>query len=95
MKTLFLIVLLLLVNPALAWENPPAAYTGYYGGRLQVVSVPFNEVLRHCPGTGRAWACSYRSAGSCRVVLPSDLDAATVASLRAHEMAHCNGWAHR
>lgn len=75
------------------WENPPDSMTRY-AGRLTVHRVPFNDILKHCPKTGRAWACSYRSRGSCRIYIPSDLQQSVTESLYRHEVAHCSGWNH-
>ena len=77
---------------ALAWENPPPMAP--YQGKLSIISVPFLQVLRYCPGSGRAWACSYRGRDGCRIVLPNDLTPEIIASLKAHELAHCSGWRH-
>ena len=85
---------------------PPAQYAGK--SRIPIVErrAPISEVPTICAiaaggssgvpaGSIRGTyvlACSIVREGVCYMLLPQGLNAETVATLRAHETGHCNGW---
>jgi hypothetical protein len=74
--------------------EPPARYDHPYAGPVVERVVPEVEVHSLCMSMGSdaiGTACSWRSKGTCYIVLPSDARA-PVATFRRHEIAHCNGW---
>jgi hypothetical protein len=74
--------------------EPPAQYNHPYNGPVVERVLPEAEVRTLCMSAGTdlfATACSWRSNGTCYIVLPKD-GRVPVANFRRHEIAHCNGW---
>jgi hypothetical protein len=101
----FLLVLLLLTSCvipipiAIPYVNvaklePPAQYNHPYDGQVVERVITLAEVRTLCMSMGTpldTLACSWRSDGTCYIVLPSD-GMAPLDTYRRHEIAHCNGW---
>jgi hypothetical protein len=76
-------------------EQAPAQFNHAYRGHLTVHYGTQEEVHARCGFNARA--CAMPRGGSCSIYLPVSTPMASpeiLAALRAHEIAHCNGWRH-
>lgn len=80
-------------------RKPPPEYSGPYTGKLTERLVPLVEIGGACSALGTktlyAWGCAQRRDGACLIFLPAigpGVTSALQEQIRAHELAHCNGW---
>jgi hypothetical protein len=77
-------------------QMPPASFNHAYRGRLAVRQGTEAQIHQWCHSYF-ARACATPGNGSCTVYLPAPSPGGApeiYAALRAHEIAHCNGWRH-
>jgi len=71
--------------------EPPPQYVHPYHGQVIEHRVSQAELVALCHGPANG--CSWVNAGVCHIALPSDeKDRRLIASMRRHEVGHCNGW---
>ena len=74
--------------------EPPARYDHPYHGQVIEHVMSPAQVAMLCASHGAFGnGCSWKGNGICHIFLPKG-DELLLASLRRHEMAHCNGWNH-
>ena len=76
-------------------ERPPPEFAGAYTGPLEVRRIPLRQMPENCQNNKIAYACTWHMRnGTCFVYVPNNVPAKLEAALKAHELAHCNGWRH-
>jgi hypothetical protein len=76
-------------------QMAPASYAHAYHGHLTVQYGSPAQIHARCGNFARACTAPHRH--SCTIYVPSPTPGAApeiYAALRAHEIAHCNGWRH-
>jgi hypothetical protein len=77
-------------------QQPPAQYNHAYRGHLIVREGTPAQIHQWCHSFF-ARACAMSAGNSCTIYLPLPTPGAApeiLSALRAHEVAHCNGWRH-